>query len=251
MRLFVLLLLVSYTVLYPLCILRNTVKFGQQGKDWNGLCKIGKKQSPLNLENNVLRLPKNILTYKYDTVKGTSKWNGSFYRIDVEGNSNSLTFLDFYSGKSQKYILKRIIIRTPSEHQIKGKKFDSEIQFVHLAEKSKLKNDLTIVSVMVSKDMKKQDKFFKEFKLEGASTITSLQSIFDGQDAYYFYEGSQTIPVCCENVNWIVFEKPILASSSNVTSLNLNFGVNFPFGNARAVQNLNGRNVFRFSKSNK
>jgi len=254
MRLFVLILLFTYTVLYPLCILRNTVNFGQQGKNWNGLCKIGKKQSPINLQTNVLRLPKNIINYNYPKVSGNSKWNGSFFRLDVEGKANELTFTDFYSGKQQKYILKRIMLKTPSEHRIKGIQYDTEIQFVHLAEKSKLKNDLTIVSVLVTQDKKNKknmDEFFKQYKLEGSSSIEVVQKMFDSQDAYYFYEGGQTIPVCCENVNWIIFENPIFISSSLLVSLKLNFGSNFPFGNARLSQPLNGRNVFRFSKSNK
>lgn len=249
MRLFIALLLIAYVTMYPLNILSNTPDFSQSGKNWNGLCKAGKKQSPLNLENNVLTLPKDVLKIDFTTIRGNVKWNGSFFRLDVQGNNNKVTFTDFYSQKSQDYFLKRVIIKTPSEHKINGVQYDSEIQFISLAEDCKLKNDLTIISVLVKKvENKSQHNFFSNFKLKGAAVIENLTQLFQSQKAYYFYEGSQTMPDCRENVNWFVFGDPIGASASMLTSLKSNFCDSFPFGNARLTQSLNGRNVFRFEK---
>ena len=250
MRFFIALLLIAYVTMYPLNILRNTPNYGQAGKNWNGLCKAGKKQSPIYLENNILKLPKDVLNIEYTSIRGEVKWNGSFFRLDVQGNNNKVTYTDFYTQKSQEYVLKRVIIRTPSEHKINGEKFDSEIQFVNLAEDCQLKNDITIFSIFVKKVKNKaQDSFFTNFKLNGPAVVSGLNKLFSSQKAYYFYEGSQTMPDCKENVNWFIFSDPIGASSSFLTSLKQNFCENFPFGNARATQNLNGRTIFSYTKT--
>lgn len=252
MRFILVLLLLSYVTLYPLSILRNTINFGQQGNDWNGLCKAGKKQSPINIDTNIIKIPKEIININYSSVAGDVKWNGNFIRLDVKGKQNKITVTDFFTGKTQDYILRRIAIKTPSEHKIKGKKFESEIQFIHLAEDCKVKNDLTIISVFLEKSKKNEnDPFLNEFNLNGSATLNSIKKVFDNQKSYFFYEGSQTVPDCKENVNWYVYETPIQASSSFLTQLKKNFCHDHPFGNARLDQNLNGRTIFRYEKPSK
>jgi carbonic anhydrase len=247
MRFFIGLLLFTYCALYPLTILRS--KFDKGGKDWNGICKIGRKQSPINLEKNVLKLPKNILVTKIATLKGKMKWNGAFYRLDDSSGTNKLTFTEFFTGKSQEYVVKRVVIRTPGEHHIKSEKFDAEVQVITLAKNCQVKNELTILSFLAKTvdDVKKQNGFFNSIKLDKPSSV-NVGSLIGEQKAYFFYEGSQTVPDCNENVNWIVYEKPILVSKAFLISLQKNCcPTNFPFGNARPLQNLNGRTILRYS----
>ncbi len=252
MRFYLALLLVSYVTLYPLSILRNTISFGQQGKDWNGLCRAGKKQSPINIDTNIVKIPKEILNINYSTIKGDVKWNGSFYRLDVQGKDNKLTFTDFFTGKTQDYILRRIVIKTPSEHKLKGKQYESEIQFINLAENCQLKNDLTIISVFLTNTKKNQNhEFINGFKLTGNAEINNVKKMFDDFKSYVFYEGSQTVPDCKENVNWFVYETPIEATTSFLTQLKKNFCQDHPFGNARFEQSVSGRTVFRYEKPSK
>ena len=104
------------------------------------------------------------------------------------------------------------------------------------------------VFIKNTKSRTEQHEFISGFNLKGTAAINNLQKVVGEQKAYYFYERSQTIPDCRENVNWFVFDTPIEATASYLTNLQKNFCHEHPFGNARLTQNLNGRNVFRFQK---
>nr|XP_023882115.1 alpha carbonic anhydrase 7-like [Quercus suber] len=97
------------------------------------------------------------------------------------------------------------------------------------------------------------------FSIEFTEEIKSLvkkkeerpKGVIDPRDSnmeavkYYKYNGSQTFPPCAEGITWIINEKVNTVSNEQVQLLR---EANFDYAknNARPVQALNGREIFRY-----
>ena len=66
-----------------------------------------------------------------------------------------------------------------------------------------------------------------------------LNNLLLDEKQYYSYGGSLTTPPCSENVNWIVFNDPIIISVEEVLKLK----DNMPINNYRNEQAINNRVV--------
>jgi len=82
---------------------------------------------------------------------------------------------------------------------------------------------------------------FKEIHRE-----VDLSSIYSGDEDFYSYMGSLTTPPCTENVNWIIFKRPVILSVEEVIKLK----DAMPLNNYRGEQPLNDRFVYLNSTSN-
>jgi carbonic anhydrase len=170
----------------------------------------------------------------------------------VENNGHSIQF-SFHSGDSIKYdekmyYLRQIHFHEPSEHRINGVIYPIEIHLVH----SSNDNKLAVFSILgVEGEESQLFEFFKSFlPLKNGETkeinkeIDLTKLSLEGEN-YYSYTGSLTTPPCSEEVNWIVFKKPIIMSLDEVLELR----ENMPLNNYRNEQPLNGRTVYYNSGS--
>lgn len=204
----------------------------------------GNKQSPINIiEIDAIydSLPENKLDFFYNEKTNIT---------EVQNNGHSIEF-DFELGdsisfKNEIYHLLQIHFHEPSEHTINGVRYPIEIHFVH---KSNL-DDLTVISVLGEEGEESElFEFFESFlpiQVNESKMIQEKVNVFDllsTNDSFYNYNGSLTTPPCSENVNWVVFKKPIVISEKQVLTLQKNM----PLNNYRNEQPLNGRKVFSIS----
>lgn len=168
------------------------------------------------------------------------------------------------------YDLERIYFRwgstvtEGSEHQFNGIKHAAEIQFIHHKRNapSTDRDAYTIVAVLavpvtgapasnsVWSYLSVPTGHETSHTVSGSSTTSQYDSLLPAnRNPYYYYEGSFTTPLCTENVQWFVLMNTIgipedflddlrqVETAQNGPPLTFNF---------RDLQDLNGRNVFKF-----
>ncbi len=191
----------SLTMRHPNSLKQN-IDFSMQGNNWPGTCKSGSHQSPIDI-NKFDKVPNNLLTINYQKESGMVEFNGSFYRIDLEGKKSKIAFKNLKTKKKTEYTLKRIIFKTPAEHEIEGTKHDMEMQLVHQTDQ-KVPQNILIVSLFAksSKSPKNVHDFWKgiDFYGKDKSDLSMLKRLMEESNEYYVYDGSQTVPNCVENV---------------------------------------------------
>jgi len=251
---------ISILITFSLCVvikhpnsMKKTIDYSRSGDNWVGVCKSGVRQSPISIDRSN-RVEKDILKLKYGNSKGNLVWNGSFYKIDLKDTNSKVIFTDIHARppKEHEYILKRIIFRTPPEHIVQGKVEDMEMQFFHESTDKKLTNNLLAISIpaKITKSKKMVDDWFKNLDTDpkAFTNIEGIDKVMISLKDYFHYAGSQTVPNCVENVNWIVFKKPMLMEQRLFNTLQKNFCKReFPKGNARHIQNNVGREIIEYS----
>ena len=145
-----------------------------------------------------------------------------------------------------------------SENRVNGNQYSGELHFVHERQSSASicnGDRFTVVAVFINSD--------ENMKLSGIwrelSTIPNFdQSIpvlgityndlLPKNLDYYYYSGSLTTPLCDETVQWVVLQRPISAPADFFKALRTTPDENgFKLErNFRYVQNLNGRQVYRY-----
>ena len=231
--------------------LKQTIDYTFQGKNWPGTCRSGTRQSPIAIDKYD-KIPKScIKLIDYGKESGKVEFNGSFYRIDVANSKSKVSYFDMNTKKTNKYTLKRVIFKTPAEHQIESKSFDMEIQLVHQTSDN-VHNNLLIISIMAKAILKKKEvhEFWNSIDFYGNknSDLSLLKQVMEESNDYFVYEGSQTVPNCVENVVWVIFQKPITVGLHELNASQRLFCTDcMPKGNTRAIQRIGDRTVFRYS----
>jgi len=233
--------------------MKKTIDYTKNGQNWPGVCKSGARQSPIAIDK-YNKIESDIIDVKYGKSTGKMEWNGSFFKIDIADTNSKVTFTDNKKKPPAKieYDLKRVIFRTPPEHIVEGKVHDVECQFIHETQDKSQPNNLLIISVFgkVTRNSKMYDDWWKNIELDPKtkSTVEGIDKAMMILKEYIFYEGSQTVPNCVENVNWIIFKKPLLMDRHFLNSLEKNFcEIEFPLGNARHIQNNVGRELTQYT----
>jgi carbonic anhydrase len=148
-------------------------------------------------------------------------------------------------------------IHSPSEHTINGMHYSAELHLVFQG--ITMPNELAVFGFMFDvNDTAGTNAFIASLGLADFTPGTlpdcnamsvSISTLFSALPSHkkYNYSGSLTTPPCSENVDWYVFQEPIVVNSSQLTEL-MNFwkiataSGDFE-GNNRNVQMLNGRTV--------
>lgn len=224
--------------------------YKQQGQDWEGLCKTGQAQSPINIPamNNAPEAEQ--LQFFYQKGSGlTMKHNGHTLIIGAEDK------LGYITSGGAKYNVKQFHWHSPSEHTVDGHRFDGELHVVHQKEGSTGTNDLLVVGLLY-RVANNSNPFLGEIgwqnapKVNGASTPApdvDLSHIPELKGPKFSYTGSLTTPPCTENVKWRVLATPAPITMEqkrvlcNLFAANKDFAGGF--GNNRAVVPTNNRAV--------
>lgn len=200
-----------------------------------GICKTGKRQSPIDLRFKKPTSKKDI-KMSYQPSLWRVSFNGLTVRVELsKGNTMSLNGLN--------YELKEIIFHTPSEHTLSGRTQDGEIQFFHRA----ATGEIAVVSSFLKKseyDSSTLQSILDKAPLAMGPAIEVTDSKIDPSQllpklkTHYEYTGSLSFPPCSEGIQWVVFNTPIAVSEAQLSNLEGRLK-----DNNRPVQPLNDREV--------
>lgn len=262
------------------------------GDDWECECREGREQSPIDLPNTEKAID-SIVTPLFHFTKANSKHQvGTFDGITKENQGvkiklldNSLRMFSPYFGKlvtvdGAVYRAEELIIHTPSEHTIEGKRYDAELQVLYFGQ---TKGDIAkqvLLSFLFEGTPGEYNKFFESIDIFNLPNYQNIEKILDKdifipnvfyntdeenndilqKFSFYTYQGSLTFPPCTENTIIYVASKPIPLSTTVITLMQESIRIPDKIvddkkifiqdsinENARKIQNINGRPVFHFN----
>lgn len=211
---------------------------------WIQTCISGHRQSPIDVgdgrgtvEELVTVSPFNSsyipLSLHYPPIDPTytSHQAGSSYLLThLQGG---FTAVPIGSTTPVRYAIERVEFRTPSEHLIRGKGYELEMQLIHRGEDGS-KAGLAVWYERSEKGSSVLEAIMQDSPL-------SFLSEFGGKIAdFHFYAGSQTSPPCAEDMTWFL----IGAKSATMRQINYFKQMGAGAANAREVQKTNGRWVY-------
>ncbi|MEK7728410.1 MAG: carbonic anhydrase family protein [candidate division KSB1 bacterium] len=205
------------------------------------LCCEGVSQTPVNITSEALEfayLPE--LDFDYESTELEVEHNGHTIEAVVPAGEGTLTI------GGTVYELLQFHFHTQSEHNVNGNSLPIEMHLVHRS----AEGALAVVGVFIVQGSKHKelDKIFRSLpQHEGEQFAVenfSLSRILPRNDETFRYSGSLTTPGCKEGVNWNVMAQPITMSRKQINAFQAIFsGEEFPHGNRRPVQPLNGRTL--------
>jgi carbonic anhydrase len=200
------------------------------------LCAIGKRQSPIHIEDgSTLQGPAEVLRFDYTPSNATVVNNGHTIQVDVQGE-NSITV------RGSNYRLLQFHFHTPSEEQVNFKRSAMVAHLVH----RNAEGQLAVVAVLLEPGVANAaiDKVWTYMPLDSGDRVRmppgllNLNELLPTDQRYYQFMGSLTTPPCSEGVLWMVLKQPMTIGASQYKL----FTQLYP-NNARPVQPVNGRVV--------
>lgn len=211
----------------------------------------GARQSPINIH-----VPKDCdvddipLQFAGSCDQFQVQYTEESYKIKSQGGSCTV------SKDGVSFSLAQFHIHAPSEHTIKGKKYDGEVHFVHSNADG---SALTVIGMFLKKSSKASTDPFLSTVWDALDnvdeeapvnvTLSSYVSLLQGRLAKghaFNYAGSLTTPNCTEIVDWWVLSKPLKVSEEDFKDFQ-SYLATLPATDggkgARPVQPLNGREI--------
>lgn len=205
------------------------------------LCASGVSQSPVDVIGANAR-PRDLPQMNFDYARSATLDtfnNGHTIQSSPIGTGNTLSI-----GRKS-YQLVQFHLHVPSENFLDGEQYPLELHFVHRAGDG----SLAVVGVFFDEgaaDAQLQKVIAAMSAQEGVHAMVSgfnLRALMPSGRSYRF-QGSLTTPPCSEGVAWHVMGTRKSASLQQLAAFaNLFSGIEFPGGNRRPVQSLNGRPV--------
>lgn len=202
-------------------------------QSWDGTCKNGQYQSPVDIKETTKALDNKRLKFKYNDQAKDIVNNG--HTIQVNFKPDNKFFL-----QNAEYELVQIHFHSPSEFTINGKHSDLEAHLVHKGKKG----EILVISVLF--ETGEENETVKEIwnlmpakkgESKPAGKIDVDKLIHD-DSKYYRLSGSLTTPPCTEGVTWIILKDKKSVSKEQVKKFVKVIGKN-----ARPTQKLNGREI--------
>lgn len=216
------------------------------------------------------------------TLEGGRTRDTETLKIKLENNALRIDYQNFgrtVTPDGSVYDAEEIVIHTPAEHQIDGKKFPMELQIIHHGKSVGDIGKQLIVSFLFDKKAGVYNKFIDDldfFNLPNpVSPVVDIvhdlfvpKLLYSSDDkenptmhpfSFYTYQGSLTAPPCTEDTIMYVASKPIELGSTALHLFqealrmpdfadekgNINVSDIVPISN-RNIQPLNGRPVFHY-----
>ncbi len=199
------------------------------------MCKIGKNQSPIDInKNNLVKASLTPLKLEYKSNANFVVNNGHTIKIIVK--DGSYLYID-----GKKFELKQFHFHTPSENTINGKHLPMEAHLVHISKDG----EIAVIGIMFK--IGKENKALKKFQNLICKTINKKKTIKTPLNAmellpknkdYYRFNGSLTTPPCTEGVRWFIFKEPVTISQEQLEKFSKIMGKN-----NRPIQPINARKV--------
>ncbi len=200
------------------------------------VCAIGKRQSPINIEESAtLRGPAEPIQFDYTPSSASVVNNGHTIQVDTVGN-NAITV------RGSTYQLLQFHFHHPSEERVNYRSFAMVAHLVHRNNEGQL----AVVAVLLEPGAANPmiNKVWTYMPLDAGdrvrmpSGIVEMNELLPKDQRYYQFIGSLTTPPCTEGVLWMVLKQPVTVSREQLRL----FGQLFP-NNARPPQATNGRAI--------
>lgn len=260
--------------------------WGVMNRAWT-MCSKGRQQSPVNISPDDLVYDPKLSEVPFQVDKqpmsGSLHNTGQLLVFKVDPDRASKMPVNITGGPlSYRYQFEEMYLhwspdsRTSSratlygsEHSVNGHFFPAEIQlygfnahlFNNLSEAMLQPHGVVAVSIMIQESDRAQQEtnglkaitsHLKKVVFRGQSQPIhglNLAEIMPSTNSFMTYEGSTTYPGCWETVTWVIMNKPIYASRSQMRGLQSllqgdKANPKSPLsGNVRPVQPMNGRTV--------
>lgn len=209
--------------------------WGQLKPEFN-VCAIGKRQSPINIEDSVtLRGPAEAIQFEYTPSSASVVNNGHTIQVDVTGD-NAITV------RGSNFKLLQFHFHHPSEEKVNYRGFSMVAHMVH----RNPEGQLAVVAVLLEPGAANAliNKVWTYMPLDAndrvrmPSGILDMNELLPKDQRYFQFVGSLTTPPCTEGVLWMVLKQPVTVSREQLRL----FAQMFP-NNARPVQPINGRSI--------
>ena len=209
--------------------------WAQLKPDFN-LCAVGRRQSPINIEESAtLQGPAEPIVFSYAPSGASVLNNGHTIQVDVVGD-NRITV------RGSEFKLLQLHFHHPSEERINFQGFAMVAHLVH----RNAEGQLAVVAVLLEPGTANPmiDKVWTYMPLDTGDRVRmpanalELAQLLPKDQRYYQFMGSLTTPPCSEGVLWMVLKQPATVSREQLRL----FAQLFP-NNARPVQPVNSRAV--------
>ncbi|XP_071908311.1 carbonic anhydrase Nec1-like [Coffea arabica] len=222
-------------------------RWGKLKKEW-AACSNGAFQSPIDMSNERVRLISKPERPIYKPTNATIKNRGHDISLQWGGDAGAIAI------NGTVYPLRQAHWHSPSEHTIRGRRYDLELHMVHLSTDPNLKNKIAVIGVLYK--IGKPDKFLSKLTSYISTMIDEKdeQRSLDVVDPrqiemhskrYYRYMGSLTVPPCTEGVIWTINRKVRTVSRDQVMLLREAVH-DYAERNARPIQQQNGRDIYLY-----
>ncbi len=199
-------------------------------------CAKGHEQSPLDIHST--HPDKSLLPLEFHYVAGPMTLENTGHGIIARVDPGS----DLVAN-GIRYHLVELDFHHPSEHSVKGKLADMEVDLVHRSDDGKV----AIVAVRLNQDRGTPNALLSTLwahlpKAPGASAkVTDLVSaggLLPVDRSYWTYIGSEVTPPCAEGVRWYIFAEDLSISRDQFRAF-----TNLYRMNTRPIQDAHGRRI--------
>jgi carbonic anhydrase len=199
-------------------------------------CSKGHEQSPLDIRGAHLNKALEPLQFHYIAGPMTLENTGRGIVARVDRGS-------WMETGGVRYWLVELDFHHPSEHPVKGKLSDMEVDLVHRSEDGKE----AIVAVRLNEDRGNPNALLATLwdhlpvKVGAKAQVTDMVSaggLLPADPGYWTYVGSEVTPPCAEGVRWFVFEQDLSISREQLRLFASLFKMN-----TRPVQDAHGRRI--------
>ena len=195
-------------------------------------CKVGTRQSPIDIRNPVIGEVEPI-RFHYEDVALKVTNNGHTIQVDYAPGS-------FILFGGNRYELVQFHFHSPSEERINGRSFDMVAHLVHKSAQGRLAVVAILLTVGNEQPMLQQVwnamPGTRDRTRERLDVSINAKHLLPADQTYYSYMGSLTTPPCTEGVQWLVMKTPVEISRDQVS----HFTALYPM-NARPLQARNDR----------
>jgi carbonic anhydrase len=225
---------------------RGTANWNYQGHTgplvWGKLdpayeaCSKGHAQSPVEIRGAHLNKALKPIEFHYISGPVTVENTGRGVVVQVDPGS-------YIEAGGLRYELVDLEFHRPSEHGVKGKLADMEIDLVHKSAEGKM----AIVAVRMNADVGDPNATLATLWAHLPTTAGAHEKITDmvnaggllpGDRGYWTYTGSEVTPPCAEGVQWFVFENMVMISREQLRAFSALYKMN-----TRPNQDLHGRHI--------
>jgi carbonic anhydrase len=199
-------------------------------------CSKGHEQSPLDIRGAHLNKALEPLQFHYVAGPITLENTGRGIVAHVDPGS-------WMEAGGVRYQLVELDFHHPSEHPVKGKLSDMEVDLLHRSDDGKE----AIVAVRLNEDRGNPNALLATLwdhlpKTAGSSAkvpdMLSAGGLLPGDRGYWTYVGSELTPPCAEGVQWFVFEEDLSISRGQLHDFVSLFKMN-----TRPAQDPHGRKI--------
>ncbi|KAL6427637.1 hypothetical protein ACFW04_008836 [Cataglyphis niger] len=262
--------------MYCVCLQAVTaLEWGYWGKygpkSWPGMCRTGKKQSPIDIvTEDAIRIDLGALKFdRYDfAFSGTLTNNGHTIQVKLHGVPIHVSGGNLPSV----YTLEQMHFHWNAEHTVDGSRNPLELHLVHydnqyanFSEAAQRENGIVVVAVLfefnnydnpdlmpILESTKMVSNWVGKNMAPIRTKLIPLMLLPKDHTTYYHYEGSLTTPECQESVMWFVMTEKLPISEAQVNvfehvqsnngTLKYNYRPIQKLGNRKVYHRLDGYN---------